>query len=79
LLNEKKERKTNTIDAKLYYVIIGLVEKEDGKQGQKPLDNDVVILKSASIWEAFIPEVCIVPGILHYSGYKSDLFRYRFG
>ena len=39
-------------------MIIKLVEEEDRKQEQKQvlLDNDIVILKSASIWDAFMRE-----------------------
>jgi hypothetical protein len=62
LLSEKKERKANTVDARVYTALTGLAEKEVEReraqeQKQASLDKDTVILPFGSIWDALMKEV----------------------
>jgi len=59
LLKEKKERKANTIEARLHHAVTSLIEKEIFSQNRElPLHNqDIFKLAFTSIWTAFVEEV----------------------
>jgi hypothetical protein len=55
LLQEKKGRKANTIDARVYRLLIYLAKK--AKMIGTSLNNDILILKSELIWTTFTSDV----------------------
>lgn len=55
LLQEKKDRKLNTVHAVVYKVLMDIVE--EAKKEQTSLDKDAVILEFRQIWDAFVKKV----------------------
>ena len=53
MLIENKERKANTLEARVYRIITSLAEKVE----QASLDSDVVVLTSAEVWDAVKKEI----------------------
>jgi hypothetical protein len=50
LIKEKRNRKADTLEARLYKIIMDLVNDPERKPKQKSLDEDEIIVKSNDIW-----------------------------
>ena len=62
MLIEKKERKANTLEARVYGIVTSLAEKVE----QVTLHEDEVVLTSAKIWGAVTGTEGIEPKISRY-------------